>query len=155
VIDRHAGPNGAIYVVAMTKDSSGGYHQRLHALDVTTGNELFNGPSEIQATYPMAKGGNTVFDPAAYVERTGLLLLNGEIYTTWASHCDDDPYTGWIMSYDQTKLTRTRVLNVAANSNDLGPAIWMSGGAPAVDSENNIYLITANGVFEPTLDANG
>ena len=37
VIDRLSGPHGTIYVVAMSKDSSGGYHQRLHALDVTTG----------------------------------------------------------------------------------------------------------------------
>jgi len=36
----------------MTKDSSGNYHQRLHALDLTTGAELFGGPTEIQATYP-------------------------------------------------------------------------------------------------------
>ena len=39
VIDRSAGANGTIYVVGMTLDSSGNYHQRLHALDVTTGAE--------------------------------------------------------------------------------------------------------------------
>ena len=47
VIDKGSGPNGAIYFVAMTKDSSGNYHQRLHALDLTTGGELFGGPTEI------------------------------------------------------------------------------------------------------------
>lgn len=52
VIDRQRGPNGAIYIVGMSKDSSGNYHQRLHALDVTTGTELFGGPTEIQASYP-------------------------------------------------------------------------------------------------------
>jgi hypothetical protein len=26
----------------------------------------------------------TTFDPGAYKDRAGLLLLNGEIYTTWA-----------------------------------------------------------------------
>ena len=36
----------------MTKDSGGSYHQRLHALDLTTGAELSGGPTEIQATYP-------------------------------------------------------------------------------------------------------
>ena len=51
VIDRSAGTNGAIYVVAMSKDSSSAYHQRLHALDVTTGAELFKGPVAITATY--------------------------------------------------------------------------------------------------------
>src|SRR5271157_5678090 len=46
VIDRSGGPNGAIYVVAMSKDTSGNYHQRLHALDLATGGELFNGPQD-------------------------------------------------------------------------------------------------------------
>jgi outer membrane protein assembly factor BamB len=48
-ISRPAGSNGIIYVVAMSKDSSGNYHQRLHALDATTGNELNNGPVDIAA----------------------------------------------------------------------------------------------------------
>ena len=155
VIDRGAGPNGALYVVAATVDSSGGYHHRIHALDVTTGAELFNGPTEIKATYPTAGGGTTTLDPGAYLERAGLLLLNGEIYTTWASHCDNTPYTGWIIAYSETTLARTRVLNIAPNSNNLGPAIWQSGGAPAADSAGFIYLLAANGIFEPTLDANG
>ena len=51
VIDRSAGPNGTLYVVAMSIDKSSNYHQRLHALDVTTGAELLNGPMEITATY--------------------------------------------------------------------------------------------------------
>src|SRR3989442_7137616 len=52
VIDLSSGPqSGTIYIVAMSKDSLGGYHQRLHALDITTGAEEFNGPVEIQATY--------------------------------------------------------------------------------------------------------
>jgi hypothetical protein len=155
VIDRSAGTHGALYVVAMTKDGSGAYHQRLHALDVTTGNELFNNPTEIQATYPTAGGGTTTFDPGAYKERAALLLLNGEIYTTWASHCDVGPYTGWIIAYSQTTLAQTRVFNISPNSNGLGPAIWMSGGGLAVDSTSNIFLLAGNGAFETTLDANG
>jgi regulation of enolase protein 1 (concanavalin A-like superfamily) len=155
VIDRSAGPHGAIYVVAMSRDSSGGYHQRIHALDVATGGELFNGPTEITANYPTAAGGTTTFDPGAYEDRAGLLLLNGEIYTTWASHCDNTPYAGWIIAYSGSTLARTRVFNIGPNSNNLGPAIWHSGGAPAADSAGNIYVLAGNGVFEPTLDANG
>ena len=47
VIDRTAGPHGVLYVVGMSIDKSSNYHQRLHALDITTGAELFNGPAEI------------------------------------------------------------------------------------------------------------
>jgi outer membrane protein assembly factor BamB len=43
VIDRARGPNGAMYVVGMSKDSGGAYHQRLHAIDIATGGELFGG----------------------------------------------------------------------------------------------------------------
>jgi outer membrane protein assembly factor BamB len=75
VIDRKQGPNGAIYVVAMSMDTSGHYFQRLHALDVTTGAELFGGPKTITASFPGAGdnsvGGNVIFDPAQYL-KTGL-----------------------------------------------------------------------------------
>jgi hypothetical protein len=58
------------------------------------------------------------------------------------------------MSYAQSSLAQTAVLNVGPNSNS-GPAIWMSGGGPAVDAAGNIYLLTANGAFETTLNAQG
>jgi hypothetical protein len=151
VIDRGA---GAMYVVAMSKDASA-YHHRLHALDVTTGAELFDGPTEITASYTAPGSTETDFDPQYYEERAGLLLVNGTVYTTWTSHCDTPPYTGWIIAFSATTLARTAVLNVAPNSGGAGPAIWMSGGGPAADSAGNIYLLTGNGVFETTPDAAG
>jgi hypothetical protein len=155
VIDRGAGAHGILYVVAMSKDASSNYHQRLHALDLATGAELLTGPVEITAEYATAAGGGTTFSPGQYAERAALLLLNGTIYTSWTSHCDIAPYYGWIIAYSAGTLARTAVLNVAPNSGGVGPAIWMSGGGPAADSAGNIYVLTANGVFETTMDANG
>ncbi|MGC1522163.1 MAG: PQQ-binding-like beta-propeller repeat protein [Steroidobacteraceae bacterium] len=155
VIDRAAGAHGMLFVVAMSKDASSNYHQRLHALDLTTGAEMLNGPVEIAATYPSAGGGTTTFSAGQYEERAALLLLNGILYTSWTSHCDIAPYYGWIIAYSESTLSRTTLLNVAPNSGGTGPAIWMSGGGPAVDAAGNIYLLTANGVFDTTLDANG
>jgi len=157
VIDRTRGPNGAIYLVAMSKDGSGNYYQRMHALDLALGTELFGGPVDIQATYPgtgdNTNGTNVVFDPAQYVERSGLLLMNGVIYTGWASHCDNRPYTGWIMGYSAATLGQASVLNVTPNGSD--GAIWMSGAGLAADSSGNIYFADANGDFDSTLNANG
>ena len=150
VIDRGAGAHGTIFVVAMTKDGSGLYHERIHALDVTTGAELLGGPVEVQATYPTSTG-TTTFDPHQYKERPGLLLLNGSVYTMWSSHCDIAPYTAWIIVYNETTLARTLVFNLAPNSSGGGPSIWMAGGAPAVDSAGNIYVLAANGVFDTNL----
>jgi hypothetical protein len=156
VIDRNAGPHGTIYVVAMSKDGSGNYHQRLHALDVTTGADEFGGPKEIQATYPgsgdNSSGGMVTFAPGQYAERAGLLLLNGVIYTAWTSHCDQRPYTGWIISYDQNTLAQVSVLNLTPNGNE--GSIWMSGAGLAADSSGNIYALDANGTFDSTLNVN-
>jgi outer membrane protein assembly factor BamB len=156
VIDPKAGPNGAVYVVAMSKNGAT-YHQRLHALDLASGAELFNGPIEVQAKFPgtgdNSDGTNVIFDPAQYKERVALLLLNGIVYTSWASHCDIQPYTGWIIAYNGSTLAQTSVLNITPNGNE--GAIWMSGGALAADDSGNIYLLDGNGTFDTTLDANG
>lgn len=157
VIDRAAGPDGAIYVVAMSKDSSGTYHQRLHALDLTTGQEEFGGPKEVQAQYPgsgdNSSGGNVIFDPKQYKERPGLVLLNSTVYTFWSSHCDIEPYTGWIIGYGFSTLAQTSVFNITPNGSE--GSIWASGAAPAVDASGNIYFLAANGTFDMTLNAQG
>ena len=82
-----------------------------------------------------------------------MLLLNGVVYTTWASHCDLRSYTGWIIGFDASTLTQTSVLNVTPNGNEGG--IWMSGGGPAADAQGNTYLLDGNGTFDTTMDANG
>ena len=156
VINRNAGPHGTIYVVAMSKTSAG-YHQRLHALDITTGAEQFSGPREIQANYPgsgaNSSGGFVIFDPAQYKERAALLLLNGVVYTTWVSHCDINPYTGWVIGYDQSTLAQTSVFDFTPNGAE--GAVWMSGDGPASDAAGNIYFLAANGAFDTTVNAQG
>jgi hypothetical protein len=157
VIDPSAGPHGTIYVVAMSKDGSGNYHQRLHALDVITGAEQFGGPQEVQASFPgngdNSSGGSVVFAPGKYEERAALLLVNGIVYTAWTSHCDNRPYTGWVIGYDQKTLGQVSVLNLTPNGSE--GAIWMAGAGPAADTSGNIYLLDANGVFDTSLDARG
>src|SRR5215475_1825638 len=154
VIDRS---RNAIYLVAMSKNSGGTYFHRVHALNLTTGAELFGGPVLVTATYPgsgaNSSNGQVVFDPGRYKERPGLLQIGGTIYTTWGSHCDDGPYTGWVMSYNADTLAQISVLDVVPNGVDGG--IWMSGAAPAADAAGNIYFIAGNGDFGTTLAANG
>ncbi|MDQ2841431.1 MAG: RICIN domain-containing protein [Acidobacteriota bacterium] len=157
VIDLSAGPHGTIYLVAMSKDGTGHYYQRLHALDLTTGMEQFGGPQTIQATYPgsgaNSSNGRVIFDPKQYKDRPGLLLLNGVVYTSWGSHCDINPYTGWILGYDRLSLTQTSVFNFDPNGSE--GALWSSGGGPAVDAQGNIFAAVANGTFDTTLDSQG
>jgi hypothetical protein len=105
-------------------------------------------------------GGTLTFDPGQYEERAALLLSQGTIYTSWTSHCDQSPYTGWIIAYAETTLAQTAVLNIAPHGTGsgyaaAGPAIWMSGGGPAADSAGNVYLLAGNGAFETALTASG
>ncbi|HUK48575.1 MAG TPA: hypothetical protein VLW06_13320 [Terriglobales bacterium] len=155
VIDASMGAHGTIYVVGMSKDASGNYHQRLHALDLTTGAEELGGPKEIQASYPgtgdNSSGGEVSFSPGQQVDRPGLLLINGVVYTSWGSHCDIRPYSGWIIGYDEQTLEQVSVLNLTPNGNE--GALWMAGAGPAADSNGNIFALDANGSFDATLSA--
>ncbi len=157
IIDRRQGTNGTIFIVAMTKDSSGTYHQRLHALDITTGAETTGSPTEITGTYPgtgdNSSGGNVLFAPGQYAERVGLLLMNQTLYLGWTSHCDRRPYTGWVMAYSEATLKQTHVLNLTPNGSD--GSIWMSGAGLAGDASGNIYFLDANGTLDPTVNASG
>jgi hypothetical protein len=157
VIDMHAGPHGTIYLIGMSKDASGNYYQRLHALDITSGAEQFGGPVDIRATYPgmgeTSANGLVTFDPKQYKERAALLLINGVVYTSWTSHCDIQPYTGWTIGYDQSTLAQVAVFNFAPNGGEA--SIWSSGAGPAVDANGDLYFQIANGTFDTALNAQG
>jgi hypothetical protein len=154
VIDR---AKGVIYAVAMSKDAKGGYHQRLHALNLAAGAELPGSPTEITGSYPGtgagSVGGIVPFTTSKYAERTGLLLVNGTIYLAWTSHCDAMPYTGWAMAYSESTLQQTAILNLTPNGSD--GAIWMAGNGLAGDTSGNIYFLDANGTMDPSFDSNG
>jgi uncharacterized protein (TIGR03437 family) len=139
--------SGTIYVVAMTKENGDWFH-RLHALDVTTGAEKPGSPVEIRATYPgTGEGGTTlVFQPRTYKQRPGLLLLNGVLYTAWSSHCDGGNYHGWLIGYDAQTLRQVAVYNNTPNGNQA--SFWAGGAAPAVDAQDNIFVVGGNGSFD-------
>jgi hypothetical protein len=139
---------GTLYVVANTKEN-GVFFQRLHALDITTGNEKFGGPVAIQATVPGtgdgSSGGQISFDSLKQNQRPGLLLRNGVVYIASASHCDIGPYHAWVFGYNASNLRKVAVWNSTPNGG-LG-GIWQSGGGPAADS-TGIYFATGNGTFD-------
>jgi hypothetical protein len=123
------------------------FYQRLHAIDITTGKEKPGSPVIITATYPgTGDGGTTVaFNTKQEAQRSGLALVNGTVYIAWGSNEDISPWYGWIMGYNETTLTQTAAFNSAPNAQKSG--IWMSGGAPAVDALNQLYVLTGNGNF--------
>jgi hypothetical protein len=147
VIDR---ARNAIYVVAMSQNTTtNAVIQRLHALDLTTGLELFGGPATITATYP-GTGGNSqngvvTFDSSYQHNRAALLESGNAIYTMW-SGLDGDCglYSPWAISYSADTLAQTSALDLAPDN--YGGGMWMGGAGPAADSEGNVYTITGNGL---------
>jgi hypothetical protein len=143
-----------IYVVTKTKNSgTSTFHQRIHALSLTDGSEKFGGPTDITSAIAVpgtgdgGSGGNVPFDALKENQRCGLALVNGVVYVTWASHGDNGPYHGWIVGYSAGNLAQAPVVfNDTPNGSEGG--IWMSGGAPASDDANNLYVISGNGSFD-------
>src|SRR5579871_3983549 len=144
--------SGTIYVVAKTREGS---HvvQRLHALDITTGQERSNSPVEIKASVKGngagSNNGLVNFNPLRNAQRPGLLLQNGTIYIGWASHCDNGPYHGWIMAYDENTLQQKNIWNADPNGTDAG--VWQSGTGLAGDG-SNIFVATGNGTYDGSTD---
>jgi uncharacterized protein (TIGR03437 family) len=143
--------SGTLYVVAMTEPSSNNFEHQLHALDIATGAEKPGSPVEIQASVPGFGDGNTTvqFKPWLYKERAGLLLLNGVVYTSWASHCDAGNYHGFIIGYNASTLQQAAVYVDTPNWEE--GAFWQGGAAPAADASGNIYIVSANGTFDANM----
>jgi chitodextrinase len=153
-----------LYVVAKTKEGSS-YHQRLHAMSLIDGSEKFSGPVDLTAAITVSgigdtgdssvgctsTPGNVPFCPLRENQRAGLALAGGRVYVAWASHGDNQPYHGWIMSFNASNVAQPPVVfNDSPNGRESG--IWMSGGAPAFDSSGNLYVITGNGDYDGVSD---
>jgi len=129
---------------------------QLHALDLTTGADDLNGPAAIQATVPGTGGGSATdgtlaFDPRMHLQRPGLLLANGAVYVAFGSHADNQPFHGWLMSYNAADLSQ-QLSAQATTPNSYGGSIWQAGAGPAADDSGNVYALSSNGYFNGTTD---
>ena len=129
---------GTLYVVALTK-VAGHFEQRLHALDASTGADMPNSPSVVTAPD---------FNPLLQNQRPALMLDHGNVYIGYSSHCDKEPYHGFLLSYNATTLKQVGVLNTSPGGE--GASIWQSGQAPAIDDKGDIYFSTGNGSWNGT-----
>ncbi|MBS1786669.1 MAG: hypothetical protein JST85_03055 [Acidobacteria bacterium] len=139
-----------IYLVAKSKETADeSYHQKLHALDLLTGEEKSGSPMEITASVPGtgvgSVDGKVIFDPLYQLNRPGLLLLNGVLYLAFGSHANRGPHHGWLMAYKADTLQQVAVFNTTPDSE--GGSIWQSGQGLVADDKGNIYLTTGNGPF--------
>jgi hypothetical protein len=144
---------GTLYVVALSF-VGGSYFQYLHALDVKTGAEKFGGPVKIQAAVPGtgydAVQGIVTFSARQELQRSALLLNDGRVSIAWSSHCDVDPWHGWILSYDAATLKLVATMNMSPNGAQAG--VWMGGGGLAADASGDVLFATGNGTWDGVAD---
>ena len=139
----------AIYLVAMTMNSQSITTQfdRLHALDLGTGAELFGGPTTIAPTYPGTQGNvlnNTiVFDPVVQHDRAALTEVGNQIYTAWSGmNGDCSPYSAWVISFNADSLAQSGAIVLAPDYE--GAGIWLGGAGLSADAAGSIYVPTGN-----------
>ena len=143
---------GTLYLVAKYY-ANGAFGQALHALDVGTGADKLPATTisgSVPGTGATSKKGVLTFDPKQQNQRAALTLANGHLLIAFGSHCDIDPWHGWLTSYNPGTLVQEAIFSPTPNGIEGG--IWMSGGGIAADATGNIYFAAANGTFDGTTD---
>jgi len=149
-IVRSGAGSASIYVVAATEPAQYSFHTELHELDLATGNDVI--PAVEIAPQAKLKGGGTVnFDPQNQWNRASLAYNNGSLYVGIGSHCDNNAgaISGWLLDYDATTLKLMHHFHTIETPESYELAsIWMTGFAPAIDPNGNVFVVTGNGAFD-------
>ncbi len=135
--------SNTIYVVTDTNEGKRVF--RLHALDLSTGNEKLGGPVVVTGTVSGSGwdnvNGKITLESGCY-QRMGLALTNDNVYLGFG-HCNH----GWLLGYNKTTLQPTAIINTTPNG--AGGALWGGGATPAIDNSGNIYLISGVDAGDP------
>ncbi len=148
---------GNMYVLTKTDtDDLGSTY--LHVFDITTGAERPGSPVQVRASATGRGDGNVggvvSFDGPASSgrfhadERTGLLLLNGTVYTAYAHNSDSYPYHGWVLGYKYGTGGWTQTVSFCTTPDGGDGGIWQSGKGLTADGQGYIYCSVGNGTFD-------
>ncbi len=172
------GVNGYIYLVAKTREVHGGdqthphYVLTLHKVRLADGLDAsavmadttlqtsdttfsFNsGPYVVgtgEAAISVSGQSRIYLNALRHMSRPALELYNGRIYMGLGSHGDNQPYHGWILTYDATTLACNGAWVPTPNSGEGEGGIWQGGGGLVIDSSGYIYFEIGNGAFDGTI----
>jgi hypothetical protein len=142
--------SGTMYLVS-AQEAGSVFSFRLHALDITTGQERAGSPVTIHASVPGTNSeavNGVITLTNSCLQRAALLLSRGTLYIGFSA-CP----TGWLLSYDAASLNQIAVLNMSPNVDGYGQfggagGVWMGGGGPAADDQGNVYVSTGNGFYD-------
>lgn len=155
--------NQTMYLIARTLETNSkgaqSYFTRLHALNIATGAEQPNSPVVICSGVagkgclfaPYNTSNFDLYIPQHQMQRPALMwsafpgTAQGVIYVPFGQD------RGWIMAIDASTLKVLATFCTAPNVTLSGKGLsglWGSGGAVAMDSYGNLYVVTGDGVFD-------
>lgn len=137
---------GFVYVVSATSTPT----YVLHKINLLTGASMATVTISGQvvgtgSSGDPTSGGNLLFSPTTSNQRPGLILSPdaGTVYIGFGGGSAGfipPPWHGWMFAYATSSLTQTGIF--CTSPNGYGASIWQSGGAPAMDSSGNLYVLT-------------
>jgi hypothetical protein len=127
-----------LYLVACTLENNTMAY-RLHAVDITSGNELHAPGVEITGSYR-----GVTFSPSDSTQRVSLVLADNQVVFGFGAIEAEFPGegVGWVMAYNKSTLQQSGVFATEPAGN--GAGVWQSGRPPAVDSQGYVYVFTGN-----------
>ncbi len=127
---------GVIYLDTLVDTKANGPRHLIYALSASTGATQPHWPIDLQATLA-AKGDS--FDSLNQGNRSAVLLLNGNVYLTFAGRYGDcGAYRGTVVQVSETAATIGGFWQTRA----AGGGIWQQGGATTDGA--HLYVTTGN-----------
>src|SRR5215470_11631713 len=133
--------NGNVYFFANRLNAFGNPRFYLYGVNPADGSIV----SKVLIWGHPANDSHLTFSPAYQGQRTGALLLDGWVYGAFASHCDKQPYSGYVAGVNlSTKKFTLWSDEAGVTYNQAG--IWQSGGGLMSDGSGRIFFTSGNGV---------
>jgi hypothetical protein len=143
----------AIYAVSAVKTSTTAWDFKLSIVKADGGTVISSKVRYLTAQIQGQSGGLN-FSPLQQNQRPGLALFRPStgnkvnLYVGFGSHCDSTPFQGYVAGfqfvYSPATWNNLGVFNTEAGGG-IDAGVWMGGGAPALDSNGNVYVATGNG----------
>jgi len=133
--------SGNVYFFANALNANGNPRFYLFGIDPSNGNVT----AKVLIWGHPSNDAHLTFSPQYQGQRTGALLMGGWVYGAFASHCDAQPYAGYVAGVNLATNAFTLWTDESGVTYNEG-GIWQSGGGLMSDGPGRIFLTSGNGV---------
>jgi PQQ-like domain/Abnormal spindle-like microcephaly-assoc'd, ASPM-SPD-2-Hydin len=132
---------GTVYMMAQVVSGTN-VGWRLYGLNVATGAITF----QRGISGSPSNDSHISIDTRQQGQRAGLLLLNGWVYASFGSHCDNGPWTGYVAAVDLADKAKSTLWTDESGVTYNRAGIWQGGGGLMSDGTGRIFVTSGNGI---------